>query len=86
METHIGPARGHEYGEVCQMVTGAGGVALVDMRPLAALQGPVTIHFVSRIVPECTFCLIIFWVYWLNKKMKTHLDSREYPRDSAKTF
>lgn len=72
-QTHIGPARGHEDDKVCQMITGAGCVGLVDMRVRTALDGPVTFHVAQWIVPESTFGLISFRVYMLIEKIKVRL-------------
>ena len=43
---------GHEDGEVGQVTTGTGGVALVGVQELTALSGPVAHHTPLRVVPE----------------------------------
>lgn len=50
----IGSARGHEDGEVCEVVAGAAGGIAGDVERLAAVQGPVALQAGCVVLPEGT--------------------------------
>lgn len=55
LTTHVGPPRGHEDGEVCEVVAGAGGGVGADVDGPAAPGGPAALQAVGLVLPESTF-------------------------------
>lgn len=66
--THVGSPRGHEDGEVREVVAGAGGGVGADVHGPAAPSGPAALQAVGLILPESTFDGVVLGVHGLRRR------------------
>lgn len=66
--TYVGSPGGHEDGEVCEVVAGAGGGVAAHVDGPAAAGGPAALQLLCLVLPERTFDCVAFRVYRLQRR------------------
>lgn len=78
--THVGPAGGHEDGEVREVVAGAGGGVAAHVHGLAAPSGPAAPQAAGLVLPESTLDDVVSGVHGLQRRRQKGEDANKMRR------